>query len=375
MSGKIGFAQTISTRSNPMPISPLYPAWIRKIQALRPGQRITQVRNFAWLIVGIHQARSVCLSRIAGKIPGTAQLVSLTRRLSRFLDNPAVNVREWYEPLAQQWINAQAATLQQVRLVVDGTKVGFGYQLLMISLAYRKRAIPLAWTWVRHVKGHSSAARQVSLLTYVRSLLPPGIAVLLVGDCEFGPVAVLRQLDAWHWDYVLRQKTNTHICLPTETTWQEFGSYVTGAGQTRWLGKGCLTESEIYEVNLLIHWARGEKEPWCLATNLPDRRLALQAYRRRMWTEEMFGDLKRHGFDLETTMLRHARRLSRLTLAVALLYLWCMATGTHGIRGGQRHLVDRKERRDLSIFQIGLRLLERQLINGLSVQILLFCYQ
>jgi hypothetical protein len=312
------------------------------------------------------------------------------------VDNPAINVREWYEPLAREWITAQTASLQQIRLIVDGTKIGFictackrkcGYQLLMVSLAYRKRAIPIAWTWVRHVKGHSSATRQLSLLKYVRSLLPRGIAVLLVGDCEFGPVEVLRQLDAWHWDYVLRQKTNTQICLDSETTWQNFGSYVSKAGQSRWLGKGCLTESEIYEVNLLIHWQLGEPEPWCLATNLPDRRLALQAYGRRMWTEEMFGDLKRHtctalrwvqcrcGFDLESTMLRHARRLSRLTLAVAMLYLWCMATGTRAIRAGHRHLVDRKDRRDLSLFQIGLRFLERQLTNDLSIRVLLCCYQ
>ena len=89
--------------------------------------------------------------------------------------------------------------------------------------------------------------------------------------------------------------------------------------------------------------------------------------------EEMFGDLKRHGFDLEATMLRHARRLSRLTLAVALLFIWCMAVGTRTIRAGRRHLVDRKDRRDLSVFQIGLRYLERQLINALPFQILLSC--
>jgi hypothetical protein len=93
-----------------------------------------------------------------------------------------------------------------------------------------------------------------------------------------------------------------------------------------------LTESGIYPVNLLIHWQIGEDEPWCLATNLPDRRMTLQAYGRRMWTEEMFGDLKRHGFDLERTMLRHARRLSRLTLVVAFLYVWCIAVGTRTIR-------------------------------------------
>jgi len=36
-----------------------------------------------------------------------------------------------------------------------------------------------------------------------------------------------------------------------------------------------------------------EKEPWCLATNLPDLTLTVRYYRRRMWTEEMFGDFQK----------------------------------------------------------------------------------
>jgi hypothetical protein len=241
--------------------------------------------------------------------------------LSRFLDNSAIRVRDWYEPIAREWIGAQVASLQQVRLIVDGTKVGFNYQLLMVSLAFRQRAIPLAWTWVRHVKGHSSVHLQLSLLKYVRTMLPKGIAVLLLGDSEFGAVAVLRQLDQWHWDYALRQKASTHICPEKETEWKDFGGFLTKSGQSRWLGKCFLSEKHIYPVYLLIHWESGEAQPWCLATNFPDRSLTLQAYRRRMWTEEMFGDMKCHGFDLETTLLRHARRLSRLTLAVAILYV------------------------------------------------------
>ncbi len=31
-------------------------------------------------------------------------------------------------------------------LVVDGTKVGFGHQLRIVSLMYGKRAIPIVWT-------------------------------------------------------------------------------------------------------------------------------------------------------------------------------------------------------------------------------------
>jgi hypothetical protein len=73
------------------------------------------------------------------------------------------------------------------------------------------------------------------LLTYVRSLLPKGFAVLLVGDSEFGPVEVLRQLDQWGWDYVLRQKTSLHVCLACVTTWHDFGSWVRKPGQSRWL--------------------------------------------------------------------------------------------------------------------------------------------
>jgi hypothetical protein len=357
-----------------MPINTLYHTWIQRIQALRPGQRITQVRGFAWLLYGIFQSRSVNLSRIAGKIPGTAKLVSVTRRLSRFLGNPAVDVRAWYEPIAKEWVNSQAQHGQQIRLIIDGSKVGFGHQLLTVSLAYRRRAIPIAWHWVERVRGHSAASVQLDLLRYIRKLLPGGIAVLLVGDSEFGPVEVLRQLDQWGWDYALRQKPFVKICPAQETEWHTLDHWVTQPGQSRWLGPGWLTESEICPAKVLIHWAVGEKEPWLLVTNLPDRTMTLQAYKRRMWIEEMFGDLKRHGFDLESTMLRHTERLSRLTLAVVLLYVWSVSTGGRTIHEGRRHLIDRKDRRDLSIFQIGLRFIERQLINALPVPLSLCTY-
>jgi hypothetical protein len=357
-----------------MPINRLYDTWNRRIMELRPGQRITQVRSFVWLIVGIFESRSVSMSRIAGKIPGQAVLVSITRRISRLLANPAIVVRDWYEPIARAWIERQAVSLKQIRLIVDGTKVGFAHQLLIVSLAYRRRAIPLGWMWVNHVKGHSSARTHLQLLSNVRSLLPKGIAVLLVGDCEFGSVEVLSRLDAWGWDYVLRQKGAVHVCMAGQTEWRDFSSFVQKPGQQCWLGKGWLSESGVYPAYLLVYWAIGEDEPWCLATNLPYPVLALKAYDRRMWIEEMFGDLKDHGFDLESSMLRHAERLSRLTLAVALLYVWAVATGTRTVHEGRRHLVDRKDRRDLSIFQIGLRFLERQLLNSLPFHLSLCTY-
>lgn len=357
-----------------MPINQMYRTWIRRICELRPNQRITQVRNFVWLVVGMFHSRSVQLSQVAGKVLGPAKNVSTVRRLSRFLDNPAIQVRDWYEPIARQWLEAQFAWLGEIRLVVDGTKVGFGHQLLMVSLTYRRRAIPIAWSWVKQVRGHSSGRHQLALLKYVKGLLPKKSVVFLVGDSEFGSILVLRQLDQWHWFYALRQTTRTCVWDEAHTDWRKLGSYVHKAGQSVWLPNTYLTKNEIYRISVLIHWAKGEKEPWCLATNLPDRSLTLRYYKRRMWIEEMFGDMKGHGFDLESTMLRHFSRLSRLTLAVAFLYVWLLSNGSKFIRAGLRHLVDRKDRRDLSLFQIGFRLLDRKLLHSLSISLTLCAY-
>lgn len=354
-----------------MSINHLYHSWVKQLLQLRPDERVTRVRNLAWLVVGIYQSKSVHLSAIAQEIPSRAKLLSLVRRLERFLDNPALHVRTWYEPMARSWLQSAAAS-GEIRLIVDGSKVGFGHQLLMIAVAYRCRSLPIAWTWIKGARGHSSARTQLALLAYVRSLLPAKATVLVVGDSEFGAVEVLRYLDTLGWRYVLRQKANNQVRTDEQSAWQDFANLVQEPGQTVWLTSGFLTRKHIYQVNLVAQWKPGESEPWLLATNLSCCRTALKAYGRRMWIEEMFGDFKGHGFDLESTHLRHFMRLSRLTLAVALLYIWLVTTGATVIKNGQRHTVDRADRRDLSIFQIGLRWIKRRQVNSLSVRVKLW---
>jgi hypothetical protein len=136
-----------------MRINELYHNWLRQISQLLPDERITRIRNLAWLMVGIFESKSVLLNKVAMKIPGYVNLLSITRRLSRFLDNSAVRVREWYEPVARHWLEAAANTVGEIRLIIDATHVGFGHQLLMVALAFRRRAIPIAWTWVKCTRG------------------------------------------------------------------------------------------------------------------------------------------------------------------------------------------------------------------------------
>jgi hypothetical protein len=350
-----------------MPIPELYHTCHQMLRELRPGERVTRIRNFSWLLVGLYESRSVHLSKVAEKIPGRACLPSLTRRIRRLLDNPAIRVREWYEPIAKSIIERMATG--EIRLIVDGSKVGFGHQLLLVSIAYRSRSIPLAWTWVKGSRGHSTVHKQKALLSYVHSLIPAENPVLLVGDAEFGEVAVQKMLEKWHWRYVLRQKGRYLLRPQGQAHFQRLDSLVQKAGQSVWLQDCRLTAKYAYPVNFLAYWKPGEKDPWLLATNLECPRATRKAYRRRMWIEESFGDMKSNGFDLECTHLRHFSRLSRLTLAVILLYVWLLAFGSQVIKSGLRHLVDRNDRRDLSLFRIGRNMVERLITNGENLKI------
>ncbi len=89
---------------------------------MRLGERKTRVENMAWMIAEIFDSKSVQLSRIASKLPGQAILRSTTWRLERFVDNEAIRVREWYEPIARELL--QNVPGHVYRLIVDGSKVG-----------------------------------------------------------------------------------------------------------------------------------------------------------------------------------------------------------------------------------------------------------
>lgn len=347
-----------------MSVNQTYHTWFPWLKQLWPHGHIPQIRNAAWFLTGLYESHSVQLQRIARKIPGTAKLPSRIQRLARFLESARLQVRPSYTPIAKTLLQDLAQTLSEIRLIADSSRVAFGHQLLLISVAYRRRAVPIAWTWIPWARGHSSAWRQLALLAYVYSLLPPEVSVSLVGDAEFGADEVQDQVDAWGWTFVLRQKANNQVRQGSDAPWRDFGRLVTKPGQRVWWPNARLTVKHKRQVNLLAYWQVGEKGPWLLATNLATPAATTQTYRRRMWTEELFGDLKGHGFDLASTHLLHFARLLRLTLFVILLYVWMLWVGVRTIKRGERHWVDRHDRRDLSVFQIGWRFIDRFITNG-----------
>jgi hypothetical protein len=331
---------------------------------LLPDEVDSRITNMVWLMMGILGARSVQTGRLAAYIPLHIKKMSIVRRMERFLDNGAVRVRSWYAPIAR-WVIGAASVTGEVALVIDSTKVSSHHRLVMVGIAYRKRVVPLAWSWVRSSRGHSTTNLQLALLSYVRSLLPASACVSLVGDCEFGHMPIVLTLQEWGWDYVLRQSGHQLVDVETETDWLRLDALLTRRGDWRFVGDVCLTASRQVPTHLLLVWERHYPTPWLLATNLTNPRHILRLYHRRMWIEETYGDLKDNGFDVERSALCHFLRLSRLTLAVVLLYVWFIAFGTELVKQGLHTHVDRSNRRDLSLFRIAWDFLQRTLLFDL----------
>jgi hypothetical protein len=332
-----------------------------------PAERVTRLRNLALLLTGLYMAASVHLGHIARKLPTPGKLPSLVNRMRRFLDNPRVGVRDFYEPVARQLVQAFAG--QTLHLIIDCTKLGFDYQVMTVAIAYRKRALPVAWSVHRGSKGGVAVQKQIELLRYVAHLLPNKSQVWVIGDSGFQHVPLLRWMRRRGWHFVVRQTGHHKVRLPG-SQWVKLADLPLQEGQTRYLGWVRLTEKHNYGwLSLILHWEEGEDEPWYLVTDQPADWRILRLYKRRMWIEEMYGDMKGHGFDLEATHLRDLDRLSRLVLAVCLVYTWLIAVGSWVVKRGLRHQVDRKDRRDKSYFRIGWDWLERSLSQGWSLRV------
>jgi hypothetical protein len=306
---------------------------------------------------GIFLSGSVQLNQIARKVPLRAKKLSTVKRFSRFLDNPEVDVGGWYEPFARRLLEAVGSG-GQIHLIIDATKVAFGFRLVMLSVAYRRRSLPLAWTWLSGVKGHSTSQLQVTLLKSVQAWFPPDCRVSLVGDCEFGRGSLLTYLRKVGWDYALRQVGSQRLWWQGNGQWQRIDSLLDEPG-CRWLGWTVLTRTHKHFTHFVAFWRKGQSEAWWLATNQRSIRAAVKLYRRRMWIEEMFADFKRHGFDLEGSHLRAASRLHRLTLVVCLLYLWLITMARRVESSCLFALVDRHDRRDLSLFRLACDFVDR----------------
>ena len=341
----------------------LYNRLIGTVYPLVDVSHIQQLTNWMWIVVGILQANSIALSKIATFIPGEAEAESRVTTIRRWLKNFRVDVWAFYRPVLEHMLDGWRAV--EATAMLDGVAVfGDRLQIFRLSLVHGHRAIPLVWKVIPG-KGLTQAEVLTAMLTQAAEFLRPRVKRVRFladrgfRDCDWAELCVKL---GWHYD--IRIQYNTTVTL--ENGWQgrvdELGVQT---GQRRYFQNVRLTLEAKWCAHLSVTWTEGDdkhaSELLAVMSDQPACRVRLREYGARMCIEQSFRDDKSGGFDMEHTRLQHPERLERLLLAVALATLWCHELGEHVLSEGEacRREIDPGPERELSIFQLGLRWLKR----------------
>jgi hypothetical protein len=320
--------------------------------------------TLALMVSGLFLGRNVQFWELALWVPTPIQLTSAVRRFERFVADPAVDVMAFFEPFA---LAMQASLGQETAyLILDCTQTGPRCRTLLAALAYHETVLPLAWQSVQGKKGHVTGEFQKALLNRLYPYLKHQARGVVLGDAEYSNEVVITWLRAVQWDFILHIRTNCLIRTTDDPAWQPvqelFETSQLQHGQVvHWEQVAFTQEHRLAGLTLSIYWGVGEDAPLCLISNLPSGAQPHLLYERRFWIETLFGSYKSRGFGLARTHLTDPEHIDRLVLAIAIATCVTLGLGTQLVLERKTYLVDRTDRRDLSLFQLGWRWLYRLL--------------
>jgi Transposase DDE domain len=340
---------------------------LRRYRAIRdaltqcyPGQPSGTVARhlstLAALISGIVGSKSTQLPHIAAKVPNGTKPESRVKRFARWLDNAHVLEEVYFLPYADVLLRHLA--LQTVVLVMDGSGVGRGCTALMIHVVYKGRALPLAWRVRQAPKGHFPEDLHIALVTLISELIPVGTQVVLLGDGEFDGTRLQQTLQEVGWSYACRTATSTVATWAGETFRLDALGACLKPGRLIELKEVHYTREAYGPIMVLCCWAKGYQEPLYLVSNMATAEEACRLYEKRFRIETFFSDQKSRGFHIHKSHMSDVQRLSRLLIATCLAYIWIVYLGSVCEKEQWRHIIHRRKRCDLSLFQLGIRLLE-----------------
>ncbi|UIE38575.1 hypothetical protein [Leptodesmis sichuanensis] len=126
-----------------------------------------QLITLTMLVALLQQERQVSLERLATLFAQPIQFESRRRNLQRFLILPQLSAKALWFPIVKYWLKKHFKPGKRVLVVIDRTQWKH-HNLLMVSVVYQKRAIPVYWQ-VLNKQGQSSFVYDsLCLITAIR---------------------------------------------------------------------------------------------------------------------------------------------------------------------------------------------------------------
>jgi len=282
----------------------------------------------AKIIRAILEAQSPRLSSIAEKMAGKSE--SCYKMIQRFLDKVDLKraLLRFYQEDAEFVIGDptemerfRAPKTAYVGTLSDGATAG--YWLLVLSMPYRGRAIPISFVvYSSRTIGEQVTSRNQEhfrCFEAVKRLLGDRPLVL---DREFSYEELMKMLSLEHIQFVIRlnlgdQRKHLRIIdadgEPVSLFIQPGGTVI--RPNVYYLGT--------VKVNLIGYWRKGLSKPlWVVTTLEPNQ--ALEIYQKRMKIEETFRDCKDllHLPKLMNKLQHHLEQMIALTLIAYTFGLW-----------------------------------------------------
>lgn len=319
------------------------------------GNLLRRLHTLAAMINGIVASNSSNLPKIAAKQVDNIKNESRVKTYTRWLQNEYINFKLYFLPFLEILINSFSN--QTLFLSIDGSVVGRGCMCLMVSLIYKNRALPLCWMVVKQKKGHLPEDLHLNLIQMVKDMIPSDNNVVLLGDGEFDGIDLQAFVAGCGWEYVLRTAHSSILFENGEqfsfdnirpSTHDEFFS----------IPNVEFTRKRFGPVHAIIWWQTKHKEPIFLLTNIALAQEACHYYKKRFKIETFFSDQKSRGFNIHKSHVDDPDRILRLLIAACLAYIWIIYLGTLAMKDKWYPHIHRTDRCDLSLFSLGLRLLE-----------------
>jgi transcriptional regulator of met regulon len=360
-----------------MPTSPLYNSTRQHLATHLTGALASQIETLALVVVGMSQSVSAQIGKIARALPLDTTQVAKEQRIRRLLDNDRLTQADHYQPLAKAALHGLKG--QRVQLLMDRVLLRDRHNILVVSVGFRRRSLPLAWLALDH-RGQSGLADQQAVLRQALAVLPERGRVSIHGDSEFRSQELFAWVRAQGHDGMLGVPGHTLVALTPDGPATALKTWLPNRDSVAYLNGVYLTEDRHGPVNVLAWWDKDDEGKLIVRaamTNLPASWQTYLRGRRRMWIETVFRDWQSGGFHLDDSGVIDRERFARLLLPLVITYLWLVAVGRWVVKRGYRSLVDDGPARSwkYSLFQIGVAWKERMGSSTQALPVVLILYR
>lgn len=302
-------------------------AWI---EANVEGMRLSRCKTLAAVVSAALLMKGVGVLALGRAMAGEVAAKHCIKRVWRFLRNDGLETEALFAALFRFLRPPTGRTV----ILVDWTDL-HPFQQLVFSLPRDGRALPFLVMTIR--KGASEqetegimVAAERRALAMLDRMCPPSVHPILVADRGFGHPRWLEDIQKRGWYFVQRLSHIHHVLVEQHMgTLKELG--IRRGWRVRDWGWGTMDEQEFGPIRLVTVFERDAEEAWYLVTNLEVEPPAeiVRIYKRRMWTEAMFRDLKNRdwGLGLDHVRLSEAPRHDRHFAVLALAYVLLCAFG------------------------------------------------